>query len=442
MTTTQNEKREKYMRMLTQDEAAYVTLSANNQQACANCRWFAPNVVSYEGATPADICHLVDCYPEEIMPTGWCKRWEAKPNERVPAPLEVIIVEDETDDDEAGERISVKALFQQFVKWLSGTKTLEASGFKVLADNRWKIWYSNNYQDDEGEIFPAAKIDEFIASVKSGAYPYPVLQFAHLSGTDHGKADGLWRVGNFVLATGTFDGTPQASKWKGYHEALQKDGRKIGISHRYWYSPTAMQGGEYGSFQTFEISWFPVVPGVKPANPFTSMEVKTMPVQITAELRADMKKYGFTDAEINSLEATAQQLDERAIAERRAAKTQGGENTPATDSVVDRAAIDEAVKTAVNEAVQAARAEWEAAAKTKDDKTAADIQSLTATVAALAQTVKDGLALQKPASKSVWTQVAEEDTDVQDMKAAEAKKGKKRSVAEMMAGEHKDEMMD
>lgn len=348
-----------------------------------------------------------------------------------------------------------KSLLRRLVDWIIAPKTLDDSGFKVLDNNRFAIWWTNNYEDNEGEIFPAVELDTFIGKVERGEYPYPTLQFAHLSGTDHGKTDHLWRVGNFALATGTFDDTPTAERWKMYHAALRANGAKIGISHRYWFSEQQMDGKAYGPFQTFEISWFPVVPGVKPANPLTSMEIKTMAVKIPDTLRESMKKDGgFTDAEIDALETTAKQLDERAIAERRAAKTEGGETTPVTpepekkpepETPVEPApevkpVVDEA---AVQKAVDEAEAKWQQAFKLYQDDTAKKLDALTQAVTTLTAKVNDGFALKKPASKSIWTIAQEGDEDVADMEAAkaEAKKGKKRSVVEMMAGEnHSDEM--
>ena len=73
--------------LLTQDETAYVSLSTTRGAACANCRWFRPG--AYEGH---DACHLVDCYPLPILPTGWCNRHENIPTPE-PAPDVVSAIE-------------------------------------------------------------------------------------------------------------------------------------------------------------------------------------------------------------------------------------------------------------------------------------------------------------------------------------------------------------
>ncbi len=433
---------------VTQDECQYTELTTTTGQACANCRFFK----TWEGN-----CALVENYPMSIMVTGWCNKWEAPPTSETdmeePSEMET--------EDMMGEHTAQKSLIRRFVDWFLGTKAPAAlvdSGFKVLDNNRFKVWWTNNYEDNEGEIFPAAELDTFIGKVQAGEYPYPVLQFAHLSGTDHGKTDGLWRIGNFALAAGTFDDTPNAERWKTYHIALQQSGQKIGVSHRYWFNEKQMDGKVYGPFQTFEISWFPIVGGVKPANPLTSMEFKTM-TTIPTELRESMKQQGgFTDAEIDEIIAQAKQLDERAIAERRAAKTEGGEDTSVTEDTTPIApAVEtkpepekpvapevpivkpEDVQKAVADAVRATEAKWQQAQKASDQK----LDTLTQAVTDLTKRLDDALTVRKPASKSIWTLAADDDADVMDMKAAEAdaKKGKKRSIVEMMAGEnHSDEM--
>lgn len=71
--------------LLTQAETNYTTLSPSGTEACANCRWFRS--AAYEGQ---DACHLVDCYPLPILPTGLCDRHEEIP---VPEPIPDAVVE-------------------------------------------------------------------------------------------------------------------------------------------------------------------------------------------------------------------------------------------------------------------------------------------------------------------------------------------------------------
>lgn len=70
---------EKMIERPTQAEAGYVTLSTEPGKACASCRWFAKDQGGY--------CHLIELYPQDILPTGYCERHEAIPAE---APVEAI----------------------------------------------------------------------------------------------------------------------------------------------------------------------------------------------------------------------------------------------------------------------------------------------------------------------------------------------------------------
>lgn len=72
---------------LAQKEVNYVPLSATRNKACANCRWFLAFSQS---------CFIVDGWPEPVLATGYCDRWEGAPQpEPAPAvePIPVVIVD-------------------------------------------------------------------------------------------------------------------------------------------------------------------------------------------------------------------------------------------------------------------------------------------------------------------------------------------------------------
>lgn len=62
---------EKGIERPTQAEAGYVTLGTSPDQRCANCRWFNAQ---------DNYCGIIENYPEDVIATGYCNRWEAKPS--------------------------------------------------------------------------------------------------------------------------------------------------------------------------------------------------------------------------------------------------------------------------------------------------------------------------------------------------------------------------
>lgn len=96
---------EKGVQRPTQAEVNYVTLSVVEGQACANCRWFS---VHDEMGDDSGYCHLIEGWPEAILPTGWCDRWEVKPGMPEPKPVPVVVVgEAAKEEDEPTEETEV-----------------------------------------------------------------------------------------------------------------------------------------------------------------------------------------------------------------------------------------------------------------------------------------------------------------------------------------------
>ena len=272
----------KVFRYFTQDESGYINLHTNPAQACANCRYFK---VDWDGE---QYCHLVESYPEPILATGYCNEWRANNPPPEPEPIEVIIVSESMGDDDMMEKIGqwtppqreqaagVMQKFLNLMKRGSRDESQVLSAFKFLDNDRWAAVYSNNWRDNDLELFPEAAIDRFIARAKSGAIPYPELQYAHLSALSHGKTDSLVRVGHHIFAGGYFYKDELSQKIVAFGKQCAAEGRKIGMSHRFWFSPAdRTTSGEYNDFETFEITWFEQIPGVQPSNPFTVMEFQT-----------------------------------------------------------------------------------------------------------------------------------------------------------------------
>lgn len=76
----------------TQEEAAYTPVSMTAGEACAGCRWF----VGEQAGGPS--CHIVETYPLDIEPTGYCNKYAGVENAMLEqvvhvAPVPVIIQE-------------------------------------------------------------------------------------------------------------------------------------------------------------------------------------------------------------------------------------------------------------------------------------------------------------------------------------------------------------
>lgn len=431
-----DESKSKVYRPFSQKETAYTTLHTNPTQACANCRFFKAH--SWDSDGP--FCHIVESWPEPILATGWCNEWRVVVPEAINIePLPVVIVDEVESVEElvgamtAGSDVRLSAAksktllgkLQDMVgKALNrappGT-SLTSIGFKIYDDGRWAALYSNNYEDNDRETFPAAAIDEYIDGVKTGRHPWPVLQYAHLSATTHGTADNLWRLGHHVLATGTFEDTDLAGKLRDYGRKCASEGKPLYMSHRFWFNPKdRTPDGVYQKYQTFEISWFPLLPGVKPANPLTMMEMKTMTIPPALEKNL-IDILGETRAK--SIIATSEAMDNQALIDRRASKTQEQPETPAPDAApAPEIAAIKAQMEQQNDLLRTALAALETAQKTFETQGAA-LAAATQENTDLKAKFAKYTELQTPASQNTDTALKEGELtkwlDAQDKKTSE-----------------------
>lgn len=101
--TDDDEEAAKMYGMLRQNEVAYVTVSPNTgTQQCANCRFFKASEYDANGMLIGSHCAIVEPYPESILPTGYCNRWElSEPEVIEQAPIPVIIVDVDTGEEKA-----------------------------------------------------------------------------------------------------------------------------------------------------------------------------------------------------------------------------------------------------------------------------------------------------------------------------------------------------
>lgn len=182
-------------------------------------------------------------------------------------PIEEQVPEAEAADKETASIAS---------KWISALKALftppaydlfeVGSGFKVLENHRWMAWFTNNFQDRDGEVFSAKALDAYVSKVQSGQLPLPQLWTWHLPASKHGQATHVGRVGHFLMAIGTFDESKLGQKMEAFYRG-QKD---VALSHGYLYPLHARdKDGTYHEFVTFEIS---TLPRTAAANPYTYFE--------------------------------------------------------------------------------------------------------------------------------------------------------------------------
>lgn len=259
-------------------------------KACANCQWFIPAYASGGG----DRCQVVS---GPIFPTGLSKLWFPKGMEQpVQEPMPVIIVDQaekaipvlSADEKKELKKLSSPGLVAH-LKALLGIKSdspvLKAldigteTGFKALDGNRWIAWWTNNFQDNHKEVFPAAAIDRYIERCDKEEMPYPELWYWHTF-VPHGKADWLGRIDHLSLATGTFYETEAA-------ELMKKEYAKSdhAVSHGFFFLKSQKESdGSYQDFYTYEISPLPIG---KEANPITWFGVKEMNT-LTAEKKAKL----------------------------------------------------------------------------------------------------------------------------------------------------------
>jgi hypothetical protein len=167
-----------------------------------------------------------------------------------------------------------------------------ASGFKALG-NSWFAWWSNNFEDHDGEYFSEKAIDEYVRRVDVGAVPFPELWLWHTPGTKHGRAEWVGRVGHFAVAAGSFDETPAGQAAKAHYAKASGD---YGMSHGFTYDPGQKRDGVYEQFNTFEIS---VLPAKAAANPYTAFSE-------VFEMEMDEEKRAFLARVLGSDELAAQ----------------------------------------------------------------------------------------------------------------------------------------
>lgn len=301
-----------------QSEVNYTPLSPDQAQLCGGCRWFNGNRYADEPA-----CHLIDNWPVDIVATGRCDRWEAIPNPE-PEPMPVTIVE--------GEQKSLRQRLADAFKNFT-TRDQIGTGFKVEG-NHWVATWSNNFEDRDGEIFPAKAIDDYVWRVDVGIVPPPELQVWHLgTPTAIGKAAWVGREGHFLVAAGEFHDDDKAQAAKAFYA---KNAHKTALSHGFTFDANRFDGRHYHQFNTFEITLLPVG---KEANRYTTLDgVKAM--KLTDEKVQYLKQVFGPEratAILGDLEKKGKALEELGAEYKDFLAVADGEETEAVKEAADKA---------------------------------------------------------------------------------------------------------
>lgn len=273
--------------LLKQDDVDYVSVSSTSGQACGGCRWF--NDAGYNGNAYSS-CQLVNSYPIPIRETGWCEKYEAMPE---PEPDYIEVIEEltevlsslDTKEQKPNLIERVKALFSFPAKARDEPFT---GGFKAVGGGKWVGMWSNNFEDREGEYFPARATDAYIARLDAKEIEMPELYFWHIP-YSYGKATTVMRVAvddrpnapSVSIAAGYFYDNPIA---KAFEKATLKS-KGLKMSHGFLYPPQARVNGVYHYYDTFEIS---ALPPYAAANPYTLFGEDTMPV-VTPEKQKELE---------------------------------------------------------------------------------------------------------------------------------------------------------
>lgn len=157
----------------------YTTLSAIQGQACANCIFYRSS--GFDGVDWPH-CHIVSDWPDPIEPTGWCDKWEAKP-EPPPAPVDVADAIDNLADaiesaitvelSEDGRRDLYISPADGAVAALRKSLTAKLTpGLSVLKDKagRRYLWMvtSNGYKDRDKEHVATKALEQYVKACWTG----------------------------------------------------------------------------------------------------------------------------------------------------------------------------------------------------------------------------------------------------------------------------------
>lgn len=248
----ESSKLDEFEKPFTQMEVHYVMTTPELATRCETCRF-------YRHMSRYDPCLIVpNDSPLPIVGHGYCNRFEEMYQVEASMPMHtdegsVLALELMMGEDAAKSKIEAEILLPDF------------RGFKMFGPDEmlWLAWYSNNFEDKEGELFSYESLDYYNMMTRNNFWEQPDLWSFHTRWTRHGKAMRTFRLGHFQLAVGKFD-NPQENTIVDPFRNYYHDNR-VTMSHGFYYSPKHFINGVYNRHQTFEIST--LAPG-REANPF------------------------------------------------------------------------------------------------------------------------------------------------------------------------------
>lgn len=217
MTTPTPEQRnamaEKSSAIFDQTDVNYITLSAIQGQACANCVFYQHD---HYGDSDFPSCHIVRNWPDPIEPTGWCDRWEVKP-EPPPPPVDVAdaidnlataiesaITVELSDDGRRDLYITPSdGIAASLRKSITGKLKTGLSVLKDAAGRRYMFMVtSNGYKDRDKEHVATKALEAYVKACWTGDDTAFVGDNAHY----------IWHV----KALGSISDLMFADVWSGF----------------------------------------------------------------------------------------------------------------------------------------------------------------------------------------------------------------------------------
>lgn len=223
-----------------QREVNYTTVSPyTGESQCAGCRFFIPSgswVGNSSEPTNRSTCAIVESYPLDILPTGYCDKYDALPEDaNEPEPMAVVIVDAEV---ERGYAAPLPARAPA-LKRLFGAKDPPATTFLRAADGARLavIVTSNGYQDREQEHVATKALEEYVESqFKADTWHGDnVLDFYHWHPLDIGDIVAAAVLDGFLVEVAKErTDSPIAGLIWDYWQATSESGEVVwGASHEF-----------------------------------------------------------------------------------------------------------------------------------------------------------------------------------------------------------------
>lgn len=266
-----------YHKPFAQEEAAYVMTAKELETRCETCRFF-----KYKNLY--DPCHMLpNDAPLPIVGGGVCN-------------LYVLMVPGTSMDHMSELNAAMSQIPEAF-------NPSEPSGFKVIKSKEkdyWLGWYSNNFEDLEGDIFSEDGLDFQNRMVSLKMWDAPDLWCMHQEYLKHGKALITFRIGHFQFALGEFDDVKTNPLVKPFIKYYEEN--PVTMSHGFFFDPDKYTDGIFHRWRTFEVST--IKPG-REANPLTQFSLSEVDKMLKGKDREFVEKIIGVD-KLKEIETSAE----------------------------------------------------------------------------------------------------------------------------------------